>query len=231
MRSFIAKAKDAHSVGAFDQAEQMLREALQQGGDDYADIHQQLGLILHAQGQFTEACQHFERALGLNPGYTEAGINLAITYNDLGRYTEAKALLHQTNSRRNDKTDPLTCGKIANLHAQVGDAYHSAGLPAEAILEFRRALGLAPDFVDIRARLARALIDAGQREEASEELRLVLHEQPDFTQAALNLALVLIAEGDKEESQRLLNQILERLPDHPRAKAYLRMLEPSIQSE
>jgi len=42
---------------------------------------------------------------------------------------------------------------------------------------------------------------------------------------------VLIAEGDKEESQRLLNQILERLPDHPRAKAYLRMLEPSIQSE
>ena len=231
MRSFITKAKDAQSAGEFNPAEQMLRDALAKGGEDYADIHHQLGLVLHAQGGYAEACQHFEHALRLNPKYTEAALDLAITYNDLGRYTEAKAILHESNSKHDSKTDPLTCGKIANLHAQVGNAYRSAGLPRDAILEYRRALGLAPEFVDIRTQLASALIDDGQRSEAAEQLRLILDDHPDFTQAALHLALVTFSEGDKEESRRLLNQILNREPDHPRAGAYLRMLEPNTQSE
>jgi tetratricopeptide (TPR) repeat protein len=231
LRSTITKAKKAQSIGDVKQAEQALLDALSNGGEQYADIHHQLGVLLHTRGDFARACHHFETALELNPGYTEAALDLAIVYNDLGRYSEAKALLHQNNSRQDSKTDPLTQGKIANLHAEVGDAYRSAGLPKEAVLEFRRALGLAPDFVDIRTRLAKALTDAGECEEAAEQLRLILDERPNYTQAALQLALLAISSGDQEEAKLILAQILEQQPDHQRANAYMRMLEHNTQAE
>ena len=231
LRSTITKAKKAESIGDVEQAEHALLDALANGGDRYADIHHQMGVILHSRGEFSKACHHFETALELNPGYTEAALDLAITYNDLGRYSEAKALLHKNNSRQNAKVDPLTLGKIANLHAEVGNAYRSAGLPREAALEYRRALGIAPDFVDIRTLLAKALTDAGEHEEATEQLRLILDEQPNYTRAALQLALLAISTGDREESKRLLLQVLQNKPDHPRAKAYLRMLEPETKAE
>ena len=231
LRSTITKAKKAESIGDVDQAERALLDALSKGGDRYADIHHQLGVILHSRGEFSKACQHFETALELNPRYTEAALDLAITYNDLGRYSEAKSLLHKNNSRQDTKVDPLTLGKIANLHADVGNAYRSAGLPQEAALEYRRALGLAPDFLDIRSLLAKALTDAGEHEEAAEQLRLILDDRPGYISAALQLALLAISTGDQDESKRLLNEILKIEPEHPRAKAYLRMLEPGTQAE
>ena len=39
---------------------------------------------------FRKAQNAFEHALAINPGYTEAALNLAVLYNDLGKYTEAK---------------------------------------------------------------------------------------------------------------------------------------------
>ena len=231
LRSAIAKAQKAESIGDVDQAERALLDALARGGGQYADIHHQLGVILHARGEYSKACHHFETALDLNPQYTEAALDLAITYNDLGRYSEAKALLHKNNSRQSVRTDPLTLGKIANMHKEVGNAYRSAGLPKEAALEYRRALGLAPDFVDIRTLLSQALTDAGEHEEASEQLRLILDERPNYTKAALQLALLTLSSGDRQEAKEILMKILEKEPEHSRAKAYLRMLEPETKAD
>ena len=47
-------------------------------------------MVFHDQGQFARAQRAFEAALRLNPAYTEAALNLAVIYNDMGKYREAK---------------------------------------------------------------------------------------------------------------------------------------------
>jgi len=69
--------------GKLNEAEPLLREviALNPG---YADVHNKMGIICSMKGELRKAAAHFEKALELNPRYTEASLNLAVTYNDLG---------------------------------------------------------------------------------------------------------------------------------------------------
>jgi Flp pilus assembly protein TadD len=46
--------------------------------------------VLARQGKWQEALRHYEEALGLNPGYTEARLNLAVALERVGRSTEAQ---------------------------------------------------------------------------------------------------------------------------------------------
>ena len=41
------------------------------------------------------AAEAFEKALAINPGYTEASLNLAITYSDLGKYEKAREVFER----------------------------------------------------------------------------------------------------------------------------------------
>src|SRR5258708_13041569 len=71
-----------------EKAEPMLRQVLEKE-DRLADVHDMLGVICHTRGNFAQAERHFERALSINPAYTEAALNLAVTYNDPGKYEAA----------------------------------------------------------------------------------------------------------------------------------------------
>jgi protein O-mannosyl-transferase len=46
--------------------------------------------VLARQGKWREALPHYEEALRLNPGYTEARLNLAVALERMGRSTEAQ---------------------------------------------------------------------------------------------------------------------------------------------
>jgi len=213
LHSLLDRAREAHARGDLAKAERLFLESLDKGAASYADAHHALGVIYHAWGLFSKARAAFEEALRL------------------GRYAESRELMERSApSKADGRLDELSRSKIANLHATLGDAYRSAGLPAEAAVEYRRALGLCPQFVDIRTRLAATLTDQGRRGEALEELRLALLEKEDYVPAMLQLALLAAAEGQAAEAKRTLEAVLERAPGHPRAIAYLRMLEPRGES-
>ena len=156
---------------------------------------------------------------------------LAITYNDLGRFSEANAILHRVTTKPKTSPSQLIRHKIANLHAEVAHAYRSASLLEEAVIEYRRALGLAPDFIDLRQKLAQTLSEQGQYEEAAEHFHLILNEQPNNAQVALELALVCISLKEEEEARRLLGSIPASASVHNRASVYLEMLEPRRQDD
>ena len=56
----------------------------------FADVHNKVGVIYHNKGIPENAIASFEKALKVNPSYTEAAINLSIVYNELGKYEEAR---------------------------------------------------------------------------------------------------------------------------------------------
>lgn len=229
LRELIDEGQQAYERGDYAEAEQLLGRAVQVGAAHYADVQHALGVIYHGTGRFAEARAAFERALEINPDYTEAALNLAITSNDLGRYAEAHALMERLSPEPGSvgprTLDPFTRGKIANLHAQVADAYRSAAALDDACREYAKALELGPNFVDIRMRLAQCLAERGATEEAIGQLETILDTKPGFTNGWVQLGLLLLRIDDREGARTALQRALRQDPTHPRALAYLRMLE------
>jgi tetratricopeptide (TPR) repeat protein len=206
-------------------AEQYLTQIVEQN-QSFADVYNMLGVIYHDQGQYQKALRAFEAALRINPGYTDAALNLAVTYNDTGRYKEAQDTYRHALSRSGaspGKLDRFVQGKLANMYADVGDVYLSAGLYAEAIAEYRRALTLGPSFVDLRAKLAGALRDAGDRDQAIAEYEEVVRQAPSFVPARLNLGLSLYAAGRKDDAVAHWRKVLEISPGNRNAEMYLQI--------
>ena len=78
-------ARKLYEKENFPEAERLL-EKLSTEAPFFADVFNKLGVIYHQRGAFGRASKAFEKALELNPHYTEAALNLAVTYNNLGRY-------------------------------------------------------------------------------------------------------------------------------------------------
>ena len=155
-----------------------------------------------------------------------AALNLAVTYNDTGKYKEAQETYRHALSRSGatqGKLDRFVQGKLANMYAEIGDVWLSSGLYPEAIREYRRALELGPAFVDIRSKLAGALRDAGEREAAIAEYEEVVRQTPSYLPARLNLGLSLYAAGRKEEAAKHWRYVLEISPGNRNAEMYLQL--------
>ena len=155
IRRMLAVGKEHYESGDFTRAEEVLTQIVEENRG-FADIHNMLGVIYHAQNKFSQAEECFEEALSINANYTEAALNLSVTYNDLGKYAEAREIYANAMSRSKSEPrslDPFAKGKIANMHANLGSAYHGIGLFDEAVREYRNALDLCPTFVDIRTKL------------------------------------------------------------------------------
>ena len=147
VRDLVVRGREHYTAREYDKAESCLTEVLKENLA-YADVYDMLGVIYHQSGRLAEAEGMFRRALEINPAYTEAALNLAVTYNDLGKYREAKdvyqrAMTASRNAPRN--LDPFARGKIANMHADVGGAYHAVALYEDAMAECRAVLEMAPD--------------------------------------------------------------------------------------
>jgi tetratricopeptide (TPR) repeat protein len=209
-----------------DKAEPLLREVLE-ADDRLADVHDMLGVICHARGNFAQAEHHFERALAINPNYTEAALNLAVTYNDRGKYEAARdvyARIQASDGVSPQGLDPFARGKIANMHAEVGQAYADAGLVHEAIAEYEKAIGLCPQFADLRTRMATLFREINEFGRAREQYEAAVQARPSYVPARIQLGVTLLSLGDREGAALQWNRVLDIEPDNPRAKMYLRAL-------
>ena len=227
LRQLMAQGREHYEKREWDQAEPFIKQALQVAAG-FADLHNMLGVVYHAQGRFTQAEACFEQALKINPSYTESALNLAVTYNDLGKYNEAKEVYGKAMASSvggPKQLDPFARGKLANMHADVGDAYHALGLHEDAAAEFRKSLELAPHFADLRTKLAASLRDGGRLEEARVELERAKRDNPKYMPARVNLGLTMYSLGRKDEAIKEWESVLVEDPANARCKTYLQMVK------
>lgn len=228
LSTLITVGKRAFDEKDFFRAERILREAIGNGAS-YADLHYILGLIYHQWGKLHQAVEYFEKAIELNPVYTEALLSLSIVWNDMGRYEDAKAVYQrasQSLARAGDATrGGIFRGRIANLHAELGGLYLALGQCDDAIREYREALEAAPEYPDVRVRLAAALREAGRTAEALEETEKVLAARPDHVRARLQQGILLYLSGDKEAARRAWENALFRDPTNKLVQLYLNTLD------
>ena len=219
--------REHYAKREFEKAEQLLRQVLEVD-DRFADVHDMLGVISHSRGNFLQAEHHFERALQLNPSYTEAALNLAVTYNDRGKYEAAREVYTRIQGKPTGSLatlDPFARGKLANMHADVAQAYADCGLPRQAIEELEKAVGLCPHFADLRTRLGNLLREAGEHARAKEHFEAAVGARPNYVVARVQLGVTLLALGDPNGAEESWKKALEIEPDNTQAKMYLHMLE------
>lgn len=230
IKQLLALGREHYEKREFDKAEHYLKQVLERGETKYADVYNMLGVIHHDRGRFEEAQGAFEESLAINPNYTEAALNLAVTYNDLGRYDEAKKIYRAALARGEDspgQLDPFVKGKIANLHAEVAQAYIDAGMPADAMHELRKAVLLCPTFADLRLRLANLYRQQGDLDAARFELDEAISAKPNYVPAHVSLGVVLLALGKPEQALERWTAALDIDPENKAAKMYVRMARAS----
>ncbi|MDB4949645.1 MAG: repeat-containing protein [Gemmatimonadetes bacterium] len=227
VEQLIARGKEAFARNQYLPALANLQEVAARY-PSFADVQNLIGLCLSLLGRPEEAVDAFRRATETNAGYVEAHLNLAITLNDLGRFDEARAEFQAASEADEEKASgpfpSAAAARLANKHAELGDLYAEAGAPADALREYRRAVELRPQFLDIRNKLARTLIEVGQAEQAADELREVVRLRPAFVAARSNLGLALFRLERMEDAENEWQRCLQQQPDNAQVSGYLGML-------
>lgn len=192
------KARSLYDEGNDDQAERLYLQILKTNPKGYADVFNKLGLIQHRKGKLNRAAECFEKALSLNPKYTEASLNLAVTYNDLGRFDDANRIFSKATSvvkAEMTALDPFIQGKLADTHGKLGDLYFDLALYEDALEEYRKALKLCPNFVDIITKIGITLREQRVFNEAIQMLMKAKQINPKYILAYIHLGITYYMKG------------------------------------
>lgn len=226
VKQHLVQAREYYQAGDYERAHPHL-DAVLAVHDDYADIHNMLGVVHYEGGRPQLARESFERALAINAHYTEAALNLSVIYNELGKYDEARAIYEQARGPADagglDRLDSFARGKIANLHRDLGDAYVSVHLLDHAVREFKKALAVCPTFVDIRTKLANTLRDAGRLDDALDEYEGICESSPTYIPARIHYGVTLWRADRVAEAREQWQEVLSREPTNRSCTVYMKM--------
>ncbi len=177
------------SVGRYDEAINMAREALERGPQEPV-VHNNLGAFLFhagmqrgfAPGQLDEAILHLQGTLALDPDHLDGHLNLARALAAAERTDEALAQFNEVLAR-----DP----NRADAHFYLGNLLVSRDDLSGAAQHYATAVRLKPDYTDALHNLGAALFKMGQVAPAIDCFNAVLSLQPDNASARSNLAAAL----------------------------------------
>jgi len=221
----VARARELFDAGDVHGAIHTLAEVTA-GGGGFADAHHLLGLCYSMVGRKDDALSELDRALELNPRYVDAHLNRAVLLNEVGRYDDAAtAFAAAQDLGRVDDTGfsaPMA-SRLANLHADLAEAYVEAGGLEEAIRQLERAVHLRPAYIDLRYRLARLLLERGEVARARTELESILKERASLD-ARASLGMACYLQGDLVAARAAWEQCGREAPKDPRIGAYLSLL-------
>jgi tetratricopeptide (TPR) repeat protein len=192
------KASRLFDAGRYPEAEDLYLKLIEAGGNGYADIYNRLGLITAFQGQIEAAAEWFLKAVQANPRYTEACLNLAVTYADLSRYDDAQQAYSDAARLVKEaprSTDFYVRGRLANEHVALGDRYVNLGLHDEALDEYRKALGLCPTFPDVITKVGMVLREQGAYDEAIRVFLRAKEISPGYVPATIHLGITYYMSG------------------------------------
>jgi protein O-GlcNAc transferase len=158
---------------------------------DFAEAHNDRGVILAANGLFSDATSCFERAVALNPTYLEARNNLGRGFRSLGRLDEAVTQFELVLKSAPDS--PVAHFNLASVLELVGQKMN-------AEMQYRSAISLRPDFVDAHIHLASLLQALDRLPEALFHAERAVELRPDSAGARNNLGNILRTMGRRGDA-------------------------------
>lgn len=189
-----------------------------------AHIQYALGLALNAKGRYLEALDHYKQALVLDPKFTEVHNAMGATYLELGKWDDA---IQEFNIVLKDILY-LTPFYVLN---NLGWAHYKKGDLPHAIENYRRALGMKPDFGLALYNLGLAYRDNKQMDQAIAAFLQTTLLVPTFLEAHFQLAKLYFDTGKKREAQKSFEEVVRLAPHSESARLaqqYLDLLKKSM---
>lgn len=198
-----------------------------------------LGEVYRSLGRRREAIPMLLMAIARKPDFSEAALNLALTFDEQGE-SAAAAACHER-ARALDPTlaaatgNPTTNGAPqpppasaseagmtpAQLIGALAETLRLGGHASDAGSWYRVALQLDPRMAHAHTALGAIHADAGRFDEAIEDFRRALSIDENFHAARGLLATALDETGRIEEAQRAYRQAVARCPEDPVAHSVL----------
>lgn len=208
-----------------------------------AIAHNSLGSALALRGQFSEAKEHFLKALELNPDHVKAHNNLGVALVRHGQldeaadafrtalridsgYAEAYYNLGQVLASRGQLDESIEhFQRAVEIHPAYAKAYYSLGNSlarqgkvAEAVHQYRQTITIDPNHAKAYVKLGTALASQGAIEQAIGYLRQAINIEQDSADAHENLGRALAAQGETAEAAKHYEEALRILRAGANAK-------------
>jgi len=228
-------------AGVYATAETLWRDTLSKNSNAWM-AHNNLGLVLQDSGRMSEAIEHYEQALRIEPDDAEAHNNLGLVLQGSGRMSEAIEHYEQALRIKPDFADAhndlgtalAQTGKIneaiahyeqalridpdyAEAHNNLGLVLQGLGKMSEAIAHYEQALRINSNSAEAHNNLGEALMGSGRMSEAVEHYEQALRIKPDFAEAHYNLGVALVQLGRPQEAMGHWEQALQAKPDYAEA--------------
>lgn len=171
-------------------------------------IYNQLGITYFILKQPTEAIQHFEYALKLNPQFTEARNNLARSYIEVGNSSVARSHLHLV-------LKDLTYIGVAKAQMNYGLSYFKEQNYTVAIQYFQKSIRIEKDNCLAYYYYGRSLYELQDYRSALPvfDTAIPLCKRDNFDEANYYGALSYYKSGDRMKGIALMNETVLNFPN------------------
>jgi predicted O-linked N-acetylglucosamine transferase (SPINDLY family) len=195
-------AVEHHTANRLDEAEAIYRDALERDPNDAVALHL-LGVLTHQKGDFAGSVELLERAIAVNPQYSEASYALGQIYmrdGQLGLAARAYSRVLQLNS-----------GNFSALK-NLGDALKGLGRIEESLACFAEAARVKPEMAEAWFNLGSALRITGRYAEAEKAYRRAVEIRADFAEAISNLGATRAELGRVDDAIANCRRAIELMP-------------------
>lgn len=192
------------------------------------EVFQMLATIYYDQGKFNKAIKTFQKALDIDPTYTDASVGLSIILNDLGRYEEGKQVFDEAQTlldKKANEIDPYTEEKIAIKHEELGQMYFQCKRYKEALEQYLKASQLSTRTVEITMKVVECFEALNSPRKAIKQLKFLIREYPQYTPARIKLGKIFYNSGKVVEAVEQWEGILLRDPENKEALKHIRMAQ------
>jgi type IV pilus biogenesis/stability protein PilW len=165
-----------------------------------------LGYISTRFKKYDEAISYYKRAISLDPNYAEAVHNLGVTYADMEVWDEAIKYFNAALSNPVYSTPARAYSNLGYAYYKKGDfvnaekslkdallrnpvfpmamyilglVYIETNSEKSAIEEFKKAIGIMPDYADAHWELAKIYLRTGQKARALKHFEIVAEKDSD----------------------------------------------------
>jgi Flp pilus assembly protein TadD len=152
-------------------------------------IHNNLGVILAAQGKDGEARIHYTEALTIKSNYADALYNMGALLAREGKDQEAMAHFVQALQLK---------PAMAEVHNHMGAILLKAGRPQEAMDRFTEAIRIDPEYAYAHYNLGALFARQGRMQEAIDHLSAATRLMPTYAEAHFALGIVYLEMGKRD---------------------------------